>query len=68
MKSEAKKPRFSFTDYSLPQQANGQMSPVAITAIPEPRTDEYYRKRPCVRMTETATCIFMYYQGEKYET
>lgn len=29
-----------------------------ISPFPEARTDEYYRKRPCVRMVETATRIY----------
>ena len=48
------------------RRADGSLPEIAITATPEPRTDEYYRKRPCIRMVETAVCIYMNYLREKY--
>ena len=48
------------------QRADGSLPEIAIVATPEPRTDEYYRKRPCVRMVETATRIYMNYLRQKY--
>ena len=36
-----------------------------ISATPEARTDEYYRKRPCIRMVETAVRIYAEYLNEK---
>ncbi|MCF0182007.1 MAG: C_GCAxxG_C_C family protein [Muribaculaceae bacterium] len=41
------------------RRADGTMPEVAIVATPEPRTAEYYRKRPCVRMVETAIRTYM---------
>lgn len=36
------------TDGTLPE----------ISPVPEARTDEYYRKRPCIRMVEIATSVY----------
>lgn len=48
------------------KRADGTIPEIPIVATPEPRTDEYYRKRPCIRMVETATRIYMNYLREKY--
>ncbi len=50
------------------QRADGTLPEITIVATPEPRTEEYYRKRPCIRMVETATRIFMKYLREKYNS
>lgn len=49
------------------QRADGTLPEIQITATPEARTDEYYRKRPCIRMVETAVRIYMQYLQKKYE-
>lgn len=36
------------------QNGTKQVAPLQISAIPEERTAEYYKKRPCVRMVEVA--------------
>lgn len=43
------------------QRADGTIPDIVITATPEARTDEYYKKRPCIRMVETAIRIYMNY-------
>ena len=43
------------------QRADGTIPEIKIVATPEPRTDEYYKKRPCVRMVETAIRIYCKY-------
>lgn len=48
------------------QKADGTIPKIEIVATPEERTDEYYRKRPCIRMVETAIRIYMNYLKEKY--
>ena len=48
------------------QRADGTIPEIPIVATPEPRTDEYYRKRPCIRMVETATRVYMGYLRQKY--
>lgn len=48
------------------RRADGSLPEIQIVATPEPRTDEYYRKRPCIRMVETAARIYMRYLQEKY--
>jgi len=48
------------------KRADGTIPEIPIVATPEPRTDEYYRKRPCIRMVETATRIYMNYLRGKY--
>lgn len=48
------------------RRADGSLPEIAIVATPEPRTDEYYRKRPCIRMVETAARIYMNYLRQKY--
>ena len=48
------------------KRADGTIPEIQICATPEARTDEYYRKRPCIRMVETATRIYMNYLREKY--
>lgn len=48
------------------QRADGTIPEIHICATPEPRTDEYYRKRPCIRMVETATRVYMNYLKEKH--
>lgn len=47
------------------QRADGTIPEIQIIATPEARTDEYYRKRPCVRMVETAIRIYTRYLNEK---
>ena len=47
-------------------RADGKLPQIAILPDPEPRTEEYYRKRPCVRMVETAARIYVKYLREKY--
>lgn len=41
------------------QRADGSIPEITICATPEARTDEYYRKRPCIRMVETAIRTYM---------
>ena len=48
------------------KRADGTIPEIEIVATPEARTDEYYRKRPCIRMVETATRIYMNYLKDKY--
>lgn len=50
------------------QRADGTIPEIQIVATPEARTDEYYKKRPCIRMVETATRVYMGYLREKYES
>lgn len=47
------------------KRADGTMPEIEIVATPEARTDEYYRKRPCIRMVETAIRVYMRYLQEK---
>ena len=49
------------------QRADGTIPEIKIVATPEPRTDEYYKKRPCIRMVETAIRIYCKYLEEKKE-
>ncbi|MBP5680896.1 MAG: C_GCAxxG_C_C family protein [Bacteroidales bacterium] len=46
------------------QRADGTIPDIVISATPEARTDEYYRKRPCIRMVETAIRTYMGYLEE----
>ena len=39
----------------------GYVKDVSIAPTPEARTDEYYKKRPCVKMVELAIRIYMKY-------
>ncbi|MBQ7181261.1 MAG: C_GCAxxG_C_C family protein [Bacteroidaceae bacterium] len=48
------------------RRADGSLPEITIVATPEPRTDDYYRKRPCVRMVETAIRVYLRYLMEKY--
>lgn len=43
------------------QRADGTLPEIKIVATPDARTEEYYRKRPCIRMVETAIRIYMNY-------
>lgn len=43
------------------QRLDGSIAPIQICPTPEARTDEYYRKRPCIRMVETAIRIYCQY-------
>lgn len=43
------------------QRADGTIPEIEIVATPEARTDEYYKKRPCIRMVETAVRIYCKY-------
>lgn len=45
----------------------GYVKNVSTVPVPDERTDEYYRKRPCVKMVELAICIYMKYLQEKEE-
>lgn len=45
------------------QRVDGQLP--EISATPEARTDEYYKKRPCIRMVETAVRVYANYLNEK---
>lgn len=47
------------------QRADGTLPEIHITATPDARTDDYYKKRPCVRMIETSVRIYMRYLEEK---
>lgn len=47
------------------RRADGTLPPITICATPEARTDEYYRKRPCIRMVETAIRIYHTYLSER---
>ena len=47
------------------QRADGTIPEIQIIATPEARTDEYYRKRPCIRMVETAVRIYCNYLKSK---
>jgi len=47
------------------KRADGTIPEIVITSTPEARTDEYYRKRPCVRMVETAIRIYMQWLEER---
>lgn len=46
--------------------ADGSVPPVPVVATPEPRTPEYYQKRPCIGKVELAVRIYMKYLEEKY--
>jgi len=48
------------------QRADGTLPEIKISATPEARTDEYYRKRPCIRMVETGVRIYAEYLKNKY--
>jgi len=50
------------------RRADGTLPEIKIVATPEARTDEYYKKRPCVRMVETAATIFQKYLDEKEQS
>ena len=41
------------------QRADGTIPEITICATPEARTDEYYKKRPCIRMVETGIRTYM---------
>lgn len=43
------------------QRLDGTLPPISICPIPEERTDDYYRRRPCIRMVETAIRIYTEY-------
>lgn len=40
------------------QRLDGTLPPIAICPTPEERTDDYYRRRPCIRMVETAVRVY----------
>jgi len=46
------------------KRADGTIPEIHIVATPEERTEEYYRKRPCVRMVETSIRIYCQYLSE----
>lgn len=41
------------------QRADGTMPEIEICATPDARTEEYYKKRPCIRMVETAVRVYV---------
>lgn len=43
------------------QRLDGSIPPIQICPTPEARTDDYYRKRPCIRMVETAIRLYCQY-------
>ncbi len=45
----------------------GYVKNVSTVPVPDERTDEYYRKRPCVKMVELAIRIYMRYLQEREE-
>ncbi|MDE6152150.1 MAG: C-GCAxxG-C-C family protein [Prevotella sp.] len=49
------------------KRADGVIPDIVISATPDARTDEYYKKRPCVRMVETAIRIYMRFLEERAE-
>lgn len=49
------------------KRADGTIPDIVISATPEARTDEYYKKRPCVRMVETAIRVYMRFLEERAE-
>lgn len=49
------------------KRADGTIPDIVVIATPEARTDEYYKKRPCVRMVETAIRIYMHFLEERAE-
>ena len=49
------------------KRADGTIPEIVIVSTPEARTDEYYKKRPCVRMVETAIRTYMaWYKRERF--
>lgn len=46
---------------------SGYIKNVNTNPTPDERTDEYYKKRPCVRMVELAIRTYMHYLQEKYQ-
>jgi len=49
------------------KRADGSIPEIRIVATPEARTGDYYKKRPCIRMVETATRIYCNYLNNKYK-
>lgn len=49
------------------KRADGTIPEITIVATPEARTEEYYRKRPCIRMVEVAVRVYMNYLKELRE-
>ena len=47
------------------QRADGTIPEIQIIPTPEARTDDYYRRRPCIRMVETAVRIYCRYLKSK---
>lgn len=43
------------------KRLDGTLPDIPIIPTPEPRTAEYYKKRPCVKMVETAVRTYMEY-------
>lgn len=50
------------------KRADGTIPEIPITSVPDARTDDYYKKRPCIRMVQTAIRIYMDYLKEKAST
>lgn len=46
------------------KRIDGTIPDIKIIPTPEPRTAEYYKKRPCVKMVETAVRTYMAYLFE----
>ena len=47
---------------------SGYIKNVNTNPTPDERTDEYYKKRPCVRMVELAIRTYMNYLQEKSDS
>lgn len=47
------------------KRADGTIPEIQIIPTPEARTDEYYRKRPCIRMVETAVRVYCRFLCER---
>lgn len=48
------------------QRADGTIPEITICATPEARTDEYYKKRPCIRMVETGIRTYIKFLENRY--
>lgn len=49
------------------KRADGTIPEIKIVSTPDARTEEYYKKRPCIRMVETAVRIYCNYLNIKYK-
>lgn len=46
----------------------GHVKEIQTSPMPEERTDEYYRRRPCVRMVEMALRIYASWLADRHQT